>query len=102
MQRTLSLILSLVTVAFLFTATGAQASTVYRATLAEAAPERVNIIRHAPWICNGENCATDQARSGPANTCHSVARELGTLVSFSADNEALTEEELARCNEAAR
>jgi len=101
MQRTLSILLSLATVAFLFTATGAQAGTVYRATLAEATDERVHVIRRAPWICNGDSCATDQARSGAANTCHSVARELGTLVSFSADNEALTEEELAQCNEAA-
>ncbi len=102
MSRTLSLFLSLVTVAFLFTATGAQARTVYRATLAEAATERVNIIRHAPWICNGANCATDQSRSSTTNTCHAVARELGTLISFSADNEELSEEELAQCNEAAR
>lgn len=101
MQRTLSLLLSLATVAFLFTATGAQAGTVYRATLAEATDERVHVIRRAPWVCNGDSCATDRARSGAANTCHSVARELGTLVSFSADNEALTEEELAQCNEAA-
>jgi hypothetical protein len=101
MQRTLSLLLSLATVAFLFTATGAQARTMYRATLAEAPTERVHVIRNAPWVCNGDSCATDQARSGPANTCYSVARELGALVSFSADNEALTEEELAQCNEAA-
>lgn len=102
MQRTLSLILSLVTVAFLFTTTGAQARTVYNATLAEAPADRVNVIRHAPWICSGDSCSTDQARSGPANTCHSVARELGTLVSFSADNEALSEEDLAQCNEGVR
>lgn len=102
MQRTLSLLLSLATVAFLFTATGAQARTVYQATLAEAPSDRVHVIRRAPWICDGNSCATDQARSGAANTCYSVARELGTLISFTADNEALTEEELARCNEAVR
>jgi hypothetical protein len=101
MQRTLSLFFALFTVAFLFTATAGQASTVYRATLAETTDQRVHVIRSAPWICSGDSCATDQARSGPANTCHSVARELGTLISFSADNEALTDEELAQCNEAA-
>ncbi|MEM8697309.1 MAG: hypothetical protein AAGE05_14905 [Pseudomonadota bacterium] len=101
MQRSLSLILSLCTVAFLFTATGAQAGTVYRATLAEATDERVHVIRRAPWVCDGDECATDQARSRPANVCHSVARELGTVLSFTVDSEAMSEEDLARCNEAA-
>jgi hypothetical protein len=101
MQRTLSLVLSLITVAFLFTATGAQAGTVYRATLAEATDERVHVIRNAPWVCDGAECATDRARSRPANVCHALVRELGTVVSFSIDSEAMAEEELARCNEAA-
>lgn len=101
MQRTLSLLLSLATVTFLFTTTAAQAGVVYRATLAEVTDERIHVIRSAPWLCNADQCATDRARSRPANTCHSVAAELGTLVSFTVDNEAISAEELADCNEAA-
>ncbi|WP_299322843.1 hypothetical protein [Parasphingopyxis sp.] len=101
MQRSLSLILSLMTVAFLFTATGAEARTPYQATLAEATDERVLVIRNAPWVCDGTECSTDGARSRPANVCHAFVRELGAVTSFIVDSEAMTEEELARCNEAA-
>lgn len=101
MKRTLSLLLSLATVSFLFTATGAQARTIYQATLTEATDERVHVIRRAPWVCNGANCATDQARSGAANTCYSLVRELGTVSAFIVDDEAMSTEELAACNEAA-
>jgi hypothetical protein len=101
MQRTLSLILSFLTVAFLFNATAAQAGAVLRATLAEAPSERVHVIRRAPWVCSEDSCVTDQARSRPANVCHSVARELGIVTAFTVDDQAFTEEELTRCNEAA-
>lgn len=100
MQRTLSVLLSLATVTFLFTATSAQAGTVYRATLTEATDERVHVIRNSPWVCNGTDCATDQARSGAANTCYSLVRELGTVSAFVVDSEAMSAEELAACNEA--
>lgn len=101
MQRFLFLVFSLLTVSFLFTATGAAARTVYQATLAEATDERVHVIRRAPWVCYGAECATNQARSGPANTCYSLARELGTILSFTTDSEAMSAEDLAECNEAA-
>jgi hypothetical protein len=101
MKRSLSLILSLLTVTFLFSATAAQAGAAYRATLAETPTERVFVIRHAPWLCEQDSCATDQARSRPANVCHSVARELGMVTAFTVNEEAFTEDELARCNEAA-
>lgn len=101
MQRSLSLILSLMTVAFLFTATGAQARTAYQATLAEATDERVLVIRNAPWVCEGTQCSTDGARSRPANVCHSFVRELGAVTEFIVDSEAMSAEDLATCNEAA-
>ena len=102
MNRLISLFLSALTVTMLFSATAAQAGAVYRATLTEAPADRVNIIRSAPWICEGDTCATDRARSRPANVCHSLVRELGTLVSFTVDSEPLSAEDLAECNEAAR
>ncbi len=101
MHRSLSLLFSLLTVGFLFTATAAQAGSLYRATLAETPSERVHVIRRAPWVCEGDNCATDQARSRPANVCHSVARELGPVTAFTVDEEAFSDEELAECNQAA-
>lgn len=101
MQRSLSLIFSLMTVALLFTATGAEARTPYQATLAEATDERVLVIRNAPWVCDGTECTTDGARSRPANVCLSVVRELGAVTSFVVDSEAMSEDDLARCNEAA-
>lgn len=101
MQRTLSFVLSLLTVTFLFTMTAAQAGVIYRATLAEATDERVHVIRRAPWVCDGDQCATDRARSHPSNICHAVADELGALTSFSIDSEAISAEKLAVCNEAA-
>jgi hypothetical protein len=101
MQRVISFFFSAIAVTFLFTATAASAETVYRVTLSEATSDRIHVIRRAPWRCNDASCATNQARSGAANTCHSVARELGTLVNFSVDGELFTEEQLAECNEAA-
>lgn len=101
MQRIISLFLSAITVTFLFSATAAQAGALYEATLSQATSERVHVIRSAPWVCDGDRCATDNARSRPTNVCYSLVRELGTVVSFSVNTEALTDEELARCNEAA-
>lgn len=101
MQRLLSLLVTAVTVSFLFTATAGQATT-YRVTLAEATDERTPVIRNAAWICNGTECATADARSGPANSCIHLVRELGPVTAFLADGEALSEEELGECNSRAR
>lgn len=102
MQRFFSLFLSLVAVTFLFTATAGHASPVYRATLAQAPEARTAVIRSAPWTCEGDSCATNSARSRPANVCPQVARELGQVTAFTVDGEPISDEELSRCNESAR
>lgn len=101
MQRFFSIFMSLLTVSFLFAATAGQATT-YRVTLAEATDERTPVIRNAAWMCNGTECATESARSGPANSCVHLVRELGAVTAFLADGEALSEEELSECNARAR
>ena len=99
MQRYLSLLLSFVTAVMLFTATAGQAATTtYRVQLVEATEQRTPVIRSAAWVCEGTNCATDQARSRPMNVCVSVARELGRIAAFTVNGEAIADEELARCN----
>lgn len=102
MQRTRTFLASALGAGLLLSATAAQASPVYRVTLAEASAERTPIIRNSPWICEGESCATNRATSRPEHVCVSVARELGRIVSFSVDDAPLGEEELARCNESAQ
>ncbi|MCA1749044.1 MAG: hypothetical protein LC634_05745 [Sphingomonadales bacterium] len=101
MQRLISVFMSMLTVGLLFTATAGQAAN-YRVTLAEATGERTPVIRNAAWVCNGTECATATARSGPANSCVHVVRELGPVTEFTADGEALSEDELAACNARAR
>jgi hypothetical protein len=101
MQRLIATFMSLLTVSFLFAAAAGNAST-YRVTLAEATDQRTPVIRNAAWICNGAECATASARSGPANSCVHVVRQLGPVTAFTTDGEALSEEELAECNSRAR
>lgn len=101
MQRLIATFLSMLTVSFLFAATAGNATT-YRVSLAEATDQRTPVIRNAAWVCDGTECATAAARSGPANSCVHIVRELGPVTAFTSDGEALSEEELAECNSRAR
>ncbi len=99
MQRTISALLSTITVFFLFAATAASAASPITAQLAEAPSDRVQIIRSTAWVCEGDICRTNNAGSRDSYECLRMARELGTVVSFAVSGEAFTAEQLAECNE---
>lgn len=74
------------------------AGPVYVAQLETPAAERVVIARGTAWTCEGTRCVAGKAASRPVNVCARLAREAGTVVSFTAEGESLPAEDLARCN----
>jgi len=50
------------------------------------------------WRCEGTSCVAPRGTSAPATMCRKLAREVGTIASFSAKGEALAEDKLAKCN----
>lgn len=102
MYKIFAMLLSIATAALLVTGTTAQASSVYRVTLAQAPAQQVQVIRSTPWVCDGNECQTDQGKSRPAYECLRLARELGAVSAFTINGEAVAAEVLAQCNEGAR
>lgn len=98
MKRTLSLFASAIMAAMLFGATTAHAASVITAQLAEAPAERVQIVRDTAWVCNGETCTTENARSNARHECIRFARELGTVTAFTSGDRSFDAAELAACN----
>lgn len=82
----------------------ALAGTSFTAKLAQPDTTIENIIAEkALWSCNGEECVAElNRRKVTVRTCKKVASEVGELASFSNDEESLSEEDLAKCNEAAK
>jgi hypothetical protein len=56
------------------------------------------------WDCNSSGCATKSDTSGAdeLSECKGLAREVGTLTSFTGERGALSEARLATCNKSAR
>ena len=101
MQRFFSLFMTVLTVSFLFAMTAGQATT-YRVSLAAPATASTQIIHDTAWMCDGTECATQSARSGVANTCARIVRELGAVTAFMVDGEAVSQDQLTECNARAR
>ncbi|WP_300376420.1 hypothetical protein [Henriciella sp.] len=99
MLRTLSL-----TAAFTAIAMPAAAGTMFTAELTRpvAANESV-VAAKAIWNCNETTCVAELGRrTVTVRTCKKVASEVGVLAAFSNDRESLSEDDLAKCNEAAK
>lgn len=70
----------------------------YRAELAQPAGEPRAIAGDLVWACQGTSCVADKGTSRPARICRDLNRKLGQVASFTAKGEALSTEDLARCN----
>lgn len=75
----------------------AQSGVYYRATLAQPVEKRTEIIRGGTFICSGTICVGTKANSRPELVCERLAREFGTLASFSANGTEIEGEALAAC-----
>lgn len=70
----------------------------YSVKLASPAKQGTTIAGGVVWYCDGDACVARKANSRPGIVCQKLAREAGTVTSFSYDGEALTDEALAKCN----
>ena len=65
----------------------------------EAKPEAARLIlRDTIWSCGDNGCAAGKSNSRPAIVCEVLAKEVGTLRSFSVEGRALTPQQLEKCN----
>ncbi|MGB3626160.1 MAG: hypothetical protein WA989_10035 [Henriciella sp.] len=93
-----------ITVAAAALAMPALAGTGFTAKLAQPNSSIENIIAaKALWSCNGEECVAElNRRKVTVRTCKKVASEVGELAAFSTEKDSLSEDDLAKCNEAAK
>lgn len=70
----------------------------YRAELAQPAAEARVIAGDRVWACKGTSCVADKGTSRPLRICRDLNRKHGVIASFTTKGEALTADDLARCN----
>jgi hypothetical protein len=64
-----------------------------------AKPDAAKIVlRDTVWKCGDAGCEGSKSTSRPATVCAVLAKEVGTLRSFTADGSALSPEQLEKCN----
>ena len=87
----------------LLAAAPALAGTLFTASLSEPVAERTTFVANrAVWTCEADTCTAELDRRSPTvRSCKKVAEEIGTLASFTSERGELSEEDLAKCNEAA-
>ena len=67
------------------------------------APATAKIIgKDISWSCTADGCRGSTEASRPAVICEDLAKRAGRIESFSADGKALSAEQLAKCNSAAK
>lgn len=67
------------------------------------APATGKIIgKDISWTCSADSCRGSTEASRPVIICEDLAKRAGRIESFSADGQALTAEQLAKCNSAAK
>lgn len=76
----------------------AQGGAYYTATLAETAENNRAVAGGVAWNCAGNTCVANKGTSRPSRVCRGLAREVGEITAFTANGEALAEDELASCN----
>lgn len=70
----------------------------YTAELATPADEARVVASGVAWRCEGTTCKAGQGSSRALRICRGLNREFGTVVSFTAGGELLSEDDLAKCN----
>ena len=76
----------------------AQSGPYYTAQLAQPAEESRTVAGGVAWACEGTTCVANKGTSRPSRICRGLSRDLGEITDFTADGEALPEEQLNRCN----
>ncbi|HEU0311377.1 MAG TPA: hypothetical protein VFR36_09190 [Sphingomicrobium sp.] len=68
-----------------------------------AAPTATKIIgKDISWSCTADGCRGSTEASRPLVLCQDLAKRAGRLESFVADGQALSSEQLERCNASAK
>ena len=70
----------------------------FRAELAAPTQESRAIAGGVLFQCRETSCLAGRSGHRPLRVCRQLVREVGRVIAFSADGEAMGEEELARCN----
>ncbi|HEX8480624.1 MAG TPA: hypothetical protein VF650_01835 [Allosphingosinicella sp.] len=74
----------------------------YRAEAATPPAASRLIVKQILWKCGAAGCVAPRGNSRPAIDCSALAREIGTLRSFSVDGRQIGPEALEKCNARAR
>ncbi len=104
MTRILLLGAALLTSVMLFSATAGHAQRpAYYTAVATTAPTQSTLITHNTlWSCGGDTCVAQKAPDRATIMCELVAKNVGTLASFTAGGSALDADALAKCNAKAK
>ena len=70
----------------------------FRAQLATPAAQERTIAGGVVWRCTDTSCSAPRTGARPLRMCRDLQREMGAVVSFEVAGEALSQEDLARCN----
>jgi hypothetical protein len=60
------------------------------------------VLRDTIWTCDQDGCAATASNSRPAVVCAILAKEVGALRSFNVKGQALSAEQLGKCNARAK
>lgn len=81
----------------------AQTTRGYYSATPAAAPAKASLVtRSTVWHCGEGTCVASKSTSRDAIMCELVAKEVGTLQSFSAGGTAFDADALAKCNSRAK
>lgn len=70
----------------------------FTAELAQPASEAEVIAGGVLFRCEGTTCTGPRSGDRPLRVCSQLRRQVGTIVSFTAGGEALSDSHLSRCN----
>ena len=74
----------------------------YTAQLATPPAAEQLIVRGLVWKCGAGGCVAGRSNSRAVIDCSALAREVGTLRSFTVEGRSLTPDQLQKCNAKAR
>lgn len=87
--------------ALALTASPALAAPHYHAQPVAKPKQAKLVVQDIVWSCGDSGCSAGKGNSRPQVMCASLARKVGTLGSFSVAGEALSSQELEKCNASA-
>jgi hypothetical protein len=70
----------------------------YTATLSAPAEANRMVLGGVAWNCTGTTCVAGKGDARPLRICRGLSRKFGEVASFTANGEAISDEELAKCN----